>query len=163
MKLSLADAAKLVGVSKSALFKAMKRGVITCVRDEVSGEWRVDVSELQRVYTVVSTPVSIGDMSVVTPLTDRGTAQTFSAEWDRERQQFEARISSLESERDYLRQALQKESDERRQLTRLLTAPQPTVDIGADIPRVPWTTYVVGLVAVLVLLIAGLLSIKAIP
>jgi hypothetical protein len=159
MQLSLADAAKLVGVSKSALFKAMKRGVITCVRDEVSGEWRVDVSELQRVYTVVS----MGDVSVVTPLTDRGTAQTFSAEWDRERQHFEARIASLESERDYLRQALQKESDERRQLTRLLTAPQPTADMGADILRVPWTIYVVGLFAVLVLVIAGLLSIKAIP
>lgn len=159
MQLSLADAAKLVGVSKSALFKAMKRGVITCVRDEVSGEWRVDVSELQRVYTVMST----GDMSVVTPQTGRGTAQTFSAEWERDRHHFESRIASLESERDYLRQALQKESDERRQLTRLLTAPQPTADIGSEIPRVPRTTYVVGLFAVLVLVIAGLLSIKAIP
>jgi hypothetical protein len=156
MQLSLADAAKLVGVSKSALFKAMKRGVITCTRDEVSGEWRVDVSELQRVYT----PVSMGDMSAVTPLTDRGSAQTFSAEWDRERHHFESRIASLESERDYLRQALQKESDERRQLTRLLTAPQPTADMGADIPRVPWTTYAIGLVAVLVLVIAGLLASK---
>lgn len=143
MQLSLADAAKLVGVSKSALFKAMKRGVISCVRDEVSGEWRVDVSELQRVYAVVST----GDKSVVTPQTDHGTAQNVTADWDRERQHFESRIAALESERDYLRQALHAESSERRQLTRLLTAPQTTADKGVDIPRVPWTLYVIALSA----------------
>jgi hypothetical protein len=145
MQLSLADAAKLVGVSKSALFKAMKRGVISCVRDEVSGEWRVDVSELQRVYAVVST----GDKSVVTPQTDHGTAQNVSADWDRERQLFESRIAALESERDYLRQALQAESSERRQLTRLLTAPQTTADKGVDIQRVPWTLYVIALSALI--------------
>lgn len=139
MLLSLSHAADLAGVSKSALFKAIKRGRLSAVRDDVSGAWRVDVSELERVYTLVTKPV-----------TEHSPARNESAPVSADRQHYEARIASLESERDYLRQALQLESEERRQLVRLLTGPRPDADLSTDSPRLPLTPLVAVAFALLV-------------
>src|SRR4051794_17940476 len=49
MSVSLAEAAQLVGLHRSNLLRAIKAGRISGVRDE-DGSWRVDESELVRVY-----------------------------------------------------------------------------------------------------------------
>lgn len=145
MYLNLLEAAKLAGVSKSTLYKAIKRGNLSGVRDDVSAEWRVDVAELQRVYPNLSTVRDV-----------HSPARNPAAPWNAERQHYEARITALESERDYLRQALQAESEERRQLVRLLTAPQPSAEMSPRPLRTGWVWPAVGLVAVVVAVFAWL-------
>jgi excisionase family DNA binding protein len=49
MPVSLAEAAQRVGLHRSNLLRAIKAGRISGVRDE-SGAWRLDESELVRVY-----------------------------------------------------------------------------------------------------------------
>jgi excisionase family DNA binding protein len=49
MSVSLAEAAQLVGLHRSNLLRAIKAGRISGVRDD-DGSWRVDESELVRVY-----------------------------------------------------------------------------------------------------------------
>lgn len=144
MFLPLADAAKLAGITKSALYKAVKRGTVSGVRDDVSGEWRVDVAELQRVYP---------HLSVVSD--DHSLVQNPGVDVSAERHHFEARITALESERDYLRQALQAESEERRQLVRLLTVVQPSAE--PSVSRV-WTRWVWPIVALLSVAVAAALA-----
>lgn len=141
MQISLAEAAKLAGVSKSALFKAVKRGAVSGVRDDVSGEWRIEISELERAYPLKSASAVTSDDvdSASSP------AHIVTGDWSVERQHFESRIASLESERDFLRQALQTESEERRQLVRLVTAPQPNAESSAIRQRTPWILYVIGI------------------
>jgi cytochrome c-type biogenesis protein CcmH/NrfG len=141
MLLPLSDAAKLAGISKSALFKAVKRGALSGVRDEVTGEWRIEISELQRVYTLKSAEPLTAEASEAPHSPARNRSDLSSAE----RQHYEARISALESERDYLRQSLQTESEERRQITRLLTQAQPSAELSEPSPRTPWILYVIAL------------------
>lgn len=141
MYLSLADAAKLAGVSKSALFKSMKRGVFSGVRDEVSGEWRINISELQRVYTLkdpatlTEEPQKKEDVPSVPE----------SAILSERLRALEMTLDQMKSERDDLRRRLDAESDERRRLTLALTGPQPTVETSAPGQRVPWILYVIAL------------------
>lgn len=141
MYLSLADAAKLAGVSKSALFKSMKRGVFSGVRDEVSGEWRINISELQRVYTLkdpatlTEDPPQKGDVPSVPE----------SAVLSERLRALEETLNQIKSERDDLRRRLDAESDERRRLTLALTGPQPTVEASAPGQRVPLILYVIAL------------------
>jgi hypothetical protein len=49
MKFTLAQAADLVGMSKSGLYKAHKRGVVSAVRDD-SGAIFIDAAELFRAF-----------------------------------------------------------------------------------------------------------------
>lgn len=138
MLLTLSEASKLAGVSKAGLYKAIRRGVVSAVRDDVSGAWRVDVSELGRVYALKSEV----EQPVDTVQTDRTPARIVRDDVSADRQHYEARIAALESERDYLRQALKLESEERRQLVRLLTGPRPDADLSTDSPRLPLTILV---------------------
>lgn len=140
MGLSLADAAKLAGISKSTLFKALKRGALSGVRDPVTSEWRVEISELERVYPLQS-PVNDAAES---PGNSHSTARIVPAEFSAERQHYERLISSLESERDYLRQALQTEQGERQRLMLLLTPPHPNAESAAPRQRVPWPLYLIA-------------------
>jgi hypothetical protein len=50
----LADAAKSAGRSKSALLRSIKAGRLSANRDELTGAWTVDVSELHRIYPPMS-------------------------------------------------------------------------------------------------------------
>jgi hypothetical protein len=110
MLLPLAEAAVLAQVSRSALLKAIKRGKLSAVRDEVSGQWRVDASELSRVYAMKSAPdqgkETFGDSAAI-------LAEQVRA--------LERLVGVLEGERDDLRRRLDAEAEERRRLTRLLT------------------------------------------
>jgi len=53
-QLTLADAAKSVARSKSALLRSIKAGRLSANRDELTGAWSVDVSELHRIYPPMS-------------------------------------------------------------------------------------------------------------
>jgi excisionase family DNA binding protein len=51
--LTLAEAAKETGLTKPAIFKAIKNGKISASKDE-RGQWMIDPAELFRVYDPVS-------------------------------------------------------------------------------------------------------------
>lgn len=54
MNISLSDAAKLVGMSKNGIVKAIKNGKISGQKN-VHGQWEVDPAELTRVYKPIET------------------------------------------------------------------------------------------------------------
>lgn len=145
MNLSLADASRLAGVSKSALFKAMKRGVFSGVRDDVTGEWRVNIAELQRVYPLKD-PSTLTDevpQNVHVPTVNE------SAILSERVRSLEETLDQVKGERDDLRRRLDSESEERRRLVLALTAPQPTADLSAPSQRTPWIWYLIGVCAVI--------------
>src|SRR3954451_2405365 len=49
---SLAQAAAAVGRNRSSVLRAIKAGKISAVRDEATGEWRIEPAELHRLYPV---------------------------------------------------------------------------------------------------------------
>jgi len=49
---SLAQAAAAVGRNRSSILRAIKAGKISAVRDDASGEWRIEPVELHRLYPV---------------------------------------------------------------------------------------------------------------
>lgn len=55
MEYALVDAAKLVKVNRSTLFRAIKSGKLSARRDE-DGTYKVDASELSRVYDLQHVP-----------------------------------------------------------------------------------------------------------
>ncbi len=108
--LTLSEAAKLANISASAILKSIKRGRLSAVRDDFRGQWRIDVSELSRVYPLKSAP---------TPVTDKPIE---SGEILAERvRALERLVGTLESERNDLRRRLDIEAEERRRLTLMLT------------------------------------------
>lgn len=116
MNVSLSEAARLAGVSKSTIFKAIKRGVLSASRDPANGQWAINVAELERVYVLgnAANGQENGELE------NRFLARKANAEWANERTQMEARIALLESERERLWALLQAESEERKNLVRLI-------------------------------------------
>src|SRR3954454_7555759 len=53
---SVSQAAKAVGRDRSSIRRAIAAGRISAVRDAASGEWRIDASELHRVYPPARAP-----------------------------------------------------------------------------------------------------------
>lgn len=114
--LTLSEAATAVGLSKSAIHKAIKRGQLSANRTD-SGEWRVDPAELFRVYPPVDQVVD------QRPPVHETEMLRLRLE-ERERQ-----IRMLEDERNYLRSKLDQSDEERRRLSMLLvdqSAPKST-------------------------------------
>ena len=57
MPLTLAEAAKSAGRSKSALLRSIKAGRLSAERDALTGAWLIDPAELHRLYQPVSEAV----------------------------------------------------------------------------------------------------------
>lgn len=53
MSLSAKEAAKLVGMTKAGIIKAIGKGTISAEKD-AQGQWKIDPAELLRVYTPVN-------------------------------------------------------------------------------------------------------------
>jgi hypothetical protein len=110
--LSLTDAAKQVGRSKSALLKAIKSGKLSAVRGS-NGAYSVDLAELLRAY---------GDLSPsAEPVKTSSEVRTLSPE---NSAHLERRIFELESERDFLRDRLASRDRDVERLTLLLAPPE---------------------------------------
>lgn len=109
--LSLSEAGKQVGRSRSALLKAIKSGKLSAVRGS-NGSYSVDLAELLRVY---------GDLvPSAEPVKKSAEPRTPSAE---NSSHLERRIFELESERDFLRDRLASRDKDVERLTLLLAPP----------------------------------------
>jgi hypothetical protein len=52
MALNLTEAARAIGRNRTTVFRAIKTGKISAIRDEATGEWLIEPAELFRIYTV---------------------------------------------------------------------------------------------------------------
>lgn len=102
--LTVLEAGRLVGRSKSHIFRAIKSGALSASRDD-SGTWRIDRAELARVFQPAH-------QDAQNDLSRHGDGAVVA--------QLEARLAdALDQVRD-LRHRLDAEAEERRRLTALL-------------------------------------------
>lgn len=117
--LTLSEAAQEVGLSRTAIFNAIKRGKLSATKD-ANGHFSIDPAELFRVYK------PINNINVNTEQHETAMLTEVNARLDMMNQLLEAKdqlIKQIESERDDLRRRL---DDESRKLTALLThQPEP--------------------------------------
>jgi excisionase family DNA binding protein len=130
---TLKEAAEAVGMTKPAIFKAIKRGSISAKKDE-RGQWLIDPSELHRVYK----PVNQSGNSSIPGLREETIGDTHSLrveigvlreERERERRQLEETINDL---RNRLNQSESERRETQGKLTALLTY-QPNTEPKAEI------------------------------
>lgn len=115
--LTLAEAAKETGLTRSAIFKAIKSGKLSAKKDE-QGHFQIDPAELFRVYKPVNKEPSTSEQ--------RETAKetTETNELRTRLDMIGQLLRQVEGERDDLRRRLDEEATERRKLTALLTHQQ---------------------------------------
>jgi excisionase family DNA binding protein len=130
---TLKEAAEAVGMTKPAIFKAIKRGSISANKDE-RGQWLIDPSELHRVYK----PVNHTENPTTSSLREEPTGEAHSLrqeigflreERERERKQLEETISDL---RNRLNQSEAERRETQGKLTALLTyqpKPEPKAEV----------------------------------
>jgi len=119
MSYTLGQAAKATGKSKATIHRAVQSGKISAVKDETSGTFRIDPAELHRVFQAVSSErAKNGELrqSETTAETD-----TLRAQLEQERQERQRERVQLEGTIDDLRKRLDREGEERRKLTAILT------------------------------------------
>ena len=122
--LSLTKAAEEVGISRSALFKAIKNGRVSASKNS-KGEFEIDPAELFRVYQ----PVNKVNVNLHQPSQQQDIAKE-TAETV-EITMLKQLLKQVESERDDLRRRLDDEAQERRKLTMLLTH-QPPIETAPE-------------------------------
>lgn len=106
-ELSLSQAAKLAGKSKSTLSRSIKNGRLSA-KPGGNGQFLIDVAELERVFGPLQQP----NASRNAPEERYGTAL--------ERDLLKARIMELEENRRDLRHQLEQEREERKRLVGIL-------------------------------------------
>ncbi len=125
--IGLTEAQRLTNKSRTALVKAIASGKLSAKKDEATGQWRLDVAELGRLYQLK--PVTWGDSepspsdsvapSGVTPK-DKGLEERI--------RNLESSLAEVREERNWLRSQLEEAGRERVRLMALLPAPQiPTL------------------------------------
>jgi hypothetical protein len=121
MTLSLGQAAKEVGLDKSTLSRAIKRGRLSAQRTD-SGGYAIEPAELFRVFP----PASQKPPALSPPIPTPTEALLENRELRIKLEAAELRLREKDEEIRDLRRRLDAESDERRKLTlRLLAEPQP--------------------------------------
>lgn len=122
--LTLAEAAKETGLTRSAIFKAIKNGKLSANKDE-KGRFQIDPAELFRVYSPIDKKASTDEQQE----TDKLTSET--GELRARLDMMTQLLRQIEGERDDLRRRLDEEAAERRKLTALLThQPQAPAEAG---------------------------------
>jgi hypothetical protein len=112
--LSAKQAAESIGLTKAGLLKAVKSGRVSATRN-IKGEWEFDASELYRVY-----PPKLKEVPEVPP-EQKDAPESITERLELEIKLLRERLADKEDVIHDLRQRLDKESEERRAVTRLLT------------------------------------------
>lgn len=112
--LTLAEAAKETGLTKPAIFKAIKSGKISAFKDE-RGQWMIDPAELFRVYEPVSNKETVepqtANLSLLLKLKELESKLEVT---DKRLLDKDREIDDLRTQRDHWRTQAE-------QITRLLT------------------------------------------
>jgi hypothetical protein len=146
MSYTLGQAAKATGKSKATIHRAVQSGKLSAVKDEASGAFRIDPAELHRIFPVVSTKhPKNGELRQSETVVE---TEVIRAQLEQERQERQRERAQLEGTIDDLRQRLDREGEERRKLTAILTdqraqaiitsPPQPAAQTSAPAKRRWW-------------------------
>jgi hypothetical protein len=112
--LTLAEAAKETGLTKPAIFKAIKSGKVSASKDE-RGQWMIDPAELFRVYDPVSKKETVepqtANLSLLLKLKELESKLEVT---DKRLRDKDCEIDDLRMQRDHWRTQAE-------QITRLLT------------------------------------------
>jgi excisionase family DNA binding protein len=121
MPYTLQEAAEATGLNRSTIFRAIRAGKISAVRNE-QGTWQIEPAELHRVYAPLATP-------------DAGTARPHhDALADRMVQLLERQLEDMRQERDHWRIAFEQE---RERAQRALPVPMHDGATGESTPAQP--------------------------
>ena len=118
MSYTIRAAAKSTGRSKATIHRAVQSRV-SATKDEATGEWRIGPAELHRVFPAVSTGQVRDRESRQSEVTDETAILRVQLEQERAERQRER--AQLERTIDDLRERLDREAEERRKLTAILT------------------------------------------
>lgn len=113
-QLTLAEAARTAGKSRSALLRSIHAGRISAVRDQLTGGWLVEPAELHRLYPA---------MRDAPPDAPNGLSRTPTDA--PEMVELRARFDDAQRTIEDLRRRLDTESEERRRLTAILADQRP--------------------------------------
>ena len=118
MAYTLGEAAKATGKSKAAISRAIKNHTLSADK-QADGSYRIDPSELHRIYPPVS-----GDQ-LTQPLTIGAETTGEIRELQAKLEAATQRLRDKDDVIDDLRRRLDAEADERRKLTTILTDQRP--------------------------------------
>jgi len=114
--LTLTESSKETGLTRSAIFKAIKSGRLSANKNN-KGEFLIDPAELFRVYKPVNKEMLPSEQLA----THKETQETQETQETAELSMMKRLLAQVESERDDLRRRLDEESAERRKLMNILT------------------------------------------
>lgn len=143
MYVTLGEAARRTGLSKATISRAVKSGKLSAAEVHPNGSYSIDLSELARVYDL-KPGNGLMDPSVqhVETLTETGGLQVEIAVLrerlsaiGREREEGERRYQLAAQQIEDLKQRLDREGEERRKLTAILTDQRPST--APDTPSHP--------------------------
>jgi excisionase family DNA binding protein len=151
MSYTIREAAKSTGRSKATIHRAVQSGRVSATKDEATGEWRIDPAELHRVFPAVSMGQMRDGELRQSEIADETAILRVQLEQERAERQRER--AQLERTIDDLRERLDREAEERRKLTAILTdqrikaapdvivapPPVPSAEISPPAEKVPAT------------------------
>ena len=149
MSYTLGQAAKATGKSKATIHRAVQSGKLSAAKDDATGTLQIDPSELHRLFPPVSQE-RLQNGALRQSETPAETAETvvLQAQLAQERGERQWERLQLEATIDDLRKRLDREGEERRRLTAILTdqrspaiitpPPEPGVTAPAPIKRRWW-------------------------
>ena len=114
MAYTVGQAAKATGRSKPTISRAIKTGTISAIKND-DGSYAIDPAELHRVFPSIS--LSSND----NPEVLRSETPALQATLQREIELLRERLADKDTVIDDLRQRLDREGEERRRLTAILT------------------------------------------
>src|SRR4051812_45999832 len=130
---NLAEAGKAIGVNRSTVLRAIRRGTISATRDPTTGGWLIEPAELHRVFPAVAPEAEVA--------TERNEENATELVELRVRLEIaELRIREKAEQIRNLWQRLDTEAEERRRLTALLTdrSASPAVAVAPEPARRQW-------------------------
>lgn len=175
--MTIKEVAEATGLSKGAIQKAIKAGRVSAHRDEL-GVWKIDAAEAHRAYPDLKSPEQIvadrkkAQEEAAPKPPDPAALQSETELLKSENASLKTEMGRMEelnrqivSERDYLRENLRTESEERRSLTRLLAnrpepqqPPQPQKLTPLNIAAIIGAFAIAG--AVLVMMLPKMMAIQ---
>jgi hypothetical protein len=122
MSYTLGQAAKATGKSKATIHRAVQSGKLSAGKDEATGTLKIDPAELHRLFPPVSQE-RLQNGALRQSETPAETAETavLQAQLEQERGERQRERLQLETTIDDLRKRLDREGEERRRLTAILT------------------------------------------
>ena len=128
--IGMGEAAKLANVSKSTLTRAVKAGRLSAERDD-AGSYRIEVSELERVYPIRAHQSAAPSMAHHASSPDAGHDAPFKAV-------LEAEIEGLKAQLALMRDALDDAKEQRDGWQRQAEAAQRLLPDLSATPRRRW-------------------------